>query len=358
MPNYSKSPKRLNLIQVFRGLAAILVVFAHTDLIFNQNLNQDFLFKIFTFGGSGVDFFFVLSGFIIFYVHRYEIGNPNRLKPFLFKRITRIYPLYWVILLSKISASLFFAYDSDISQRSIGEFVKAFLLFPLDRHILSTSFLGVSWTLTFEVLFYILFGLLIWLKPKLARPIIATWLLGVILHFIGVIKLPEKNLLLQYLFADYNLEFVMGFLAAYILLKSKINYEMLLISLGAFMYTLSAINYLYRFIETSPVMTFGISSTLLILGATSLELKKTINVPNLLLYIGNASYSIFLMHGFFINNMTKILNKLLPEIFGSILILNILGVIIAIISIICGYIIYAYLEKPLLSIFKPKVATT
>lgn len=64
------------------------------------------------------------------------------------------------------------------------------------------------------------------------------------------------------------------------------------------------------------------------------------------------------MHGFFINNVTKILNKLLPDIFSSILILNILGVIIAIISIICGYIIYMYLEKPLLSIFKPKVATT
>ncbi|MER3491203.1 MAG: acyltransferase [Mastigocladus sp. ERB_26_2] len=356
------SQKRLNLIQVFRGVAAILVVFAHTDLIFNQNLNQDFLFKIFTFGGSGVDFFFVLSGFIIFYVHRYEIGKPNKLKSFLIKRITRIYPLYWVILLSKISASLFFVYESDISQRSMGEFFKAFLLFPLDRHILSTSFLGVSWTLTFEVQFYILFGLLIGLKPKLARPIIATWLLGVILHFIGVIELPENNLFLQYLFADYNLEFVMGFLAAYVLLefllKSKINWEMLLISLGVFMYTLSAINYFYKFIETSPVMTFGISSTLLVLGATSLELKKIINVPNLLLYIGNASYSIFLMHGFFINNVTKILNKLLPDIFSSILILNILGVIIAIISIICGYIIYMYLEKPLLSIFKPKVART
>jgi len=51
----------------------------------------------------------------------------------------------------------------------------------------------------------------------------------------------------------------MGFLAAYVLLefllKSKINWEMLLISLGVFMYTLSAINYFYKFIETSPVMT-------------------------------------------------------------------------------------------------------
>lgn len=102
------SAKRLNLIQVFRGLAAVLVVFAHTDLIYNQNLNQDFLFKITTFGGSGVDFFFVLSGFIMFYIHQKDIGHQNKLGIFLFKRFTRVYPLYWIILTSKILSSFIF----------------------------------------------------------------------------------------------------------------------------------------------------------------------------------------------------------------------------------------------------------
>ena len=352
------SAKRLNLIQVFRGVAAVLVVLAHTDLIYNQNLNKDFLFKIFTFGGSGVDFFFVLSGFIMFYVHQKDIGHKDRLGTFLFKRFTRIYPLYWVILTSKIFASFIFYYSSDTNDRGIGEFIKAFLLFPQDREILSSSFLGVSWTLTFEVFFYLLFGLLVWLKPKFSFPIIGAWLLGVFFHFIGVIKFPQENVILQFIFSDYNLEFVLGCLAAYVLLNRKIHNPKPLIYLGLFLYTLSAINYFYKFLPVSSVLTFGIACTLLVLGASSLELKKVINVPNILLFLGNASYSIYLAHGFFINQMTKILNKLQLDIFQNLLVLNILGFIIGIIAIICGCIVYSYIEKPLLTFFKPKAVTT
>ncbi|ARV57666.1 acyltransferase [Nostocales cyanobacterium HT-58-2] len=352
------SSKRLNLIQVFRGLAAVLVVLAHTDLIFNQNLGQDFFFKIFNFGGSGVDFFFVLSGFIMFYIHQKDIGHQNKLGTFLFKRFTRVYPLYWVILTSKIFASFLFAYSPDTNNRGIGEFIKAFLLFPQDREILSSSFLGVSWTLSFEIFFYLLFGLLIWLKPKFSFPLITTWLIGVLLHFIGFIKLPQDNLLLKFIFSEYNLEFVLGCLAAYTLLNRKINYGIQFIYLGLFLYTLSAINYYYKIIQISSVISFGIACTLLVLGASSLELRKSLNVPNVLLFIGNASYSIYLAHGFFINHMTKILNKLQLDIFQNLVVLNVFGFIIAIIAIICGCIVYSYLEKPLLTFFKPKAVTT
>jgi exopolysaccharide production protein ExoZ len=351
------SRKKLNLIQVLRGLAAVLVVLAHTDLIFNQNLNQNFFNKVFTFGGSGVDFFFVLSGFIMFYIHQHDIGHSNKVGTFFFKRFTRVYPLYWVILTSKISASLIFAYDTD-RQSNIGEYIKAFLLFPQDRNILSTTFLGVSWTLSFEIFFYLLFGLLIWLKPKLSFPIISAWLIGVLLNFFGIFQLTQNNLWMQMIFADYNLEFIFGCLAAYVLTKYQIKYGMPIICTGAFLYTLSAINYYYSIIKTSSVITFGIPSTLIVLGCVALEQKKNINVPNLLLYIGNASYSIYLAHGFFINNITKIILKLKPNIADNLLALNLSGIIIGIIAIFCGCLIYTYIEKPLFLIFKPKIATT
>lgn len=352
------SAKRLNLIQVFRGIAALLVVLAHTDLIYNQNLNENFLFKIFTFGGSGVDFFFVLSGFIMFYIHQKDIGQKNRLGAFFFKRFTRIYPLYWVVLTSKIFASFIFSYNANTNEREIGEFIKAFFLFPQDREILSSSFLGVSWTLTFEVFFYLMFGLLIWLKPKFSFPIIGVWLSGVFFHFIGIIKFPQKNILLEFIFSDYNFEFVLGCLAAYVLLNRKISNGMQFIYLGLFLYTFSAINYFYKIIQVSSVMTFGIACTLLVLGGASLELRKNIHVPNILLFLGNASYSIYLAHGFFINHMTKILNKLQLDIVQNLIFLNILGFVIGIIAIMGGCIIYSYIEKPLLMFFKPKTITT
>ncbi|MCV3212690.1 acyltransferase [Plectonema radiosum NIES-515] len=350
--------QKLNLLQVFRGLAAIMVILAHCDLIFNQNLQKDFFGKIFNFGGSGVDFFFVLSGFIILYIHQSDIGNRSKLKSFFIKRFTRIYPIYWVVLTLKLSASLFFAYDADTGKRNILEILKAFILFPQSREILSSSFLGVSWTLTFEIFFYIIFGLLIGLKPKLSFSIVSIWLLLTFTHFIGIFNLPKDGLMLNFIFNEHNLEFFLGCVAAYIVSKHKIPQEMTLICLGAFLYTLGAINYYYKVVEISPVISFGIPSMLLVVGSTSLEMRKHVHVNEVLIYIGNASYSIYLMHGFAINNITKFILKVAPGITQNSLILNILGIMIGGMGLIFGCAVYSYIEKPLISTLKPKLVTT
>lgn len=359
MLNHSNSSphKRLNLIQVFRGLAAVMVLLGHGNLIYNQNFNQDFLFEVFLFGGLGVDFFFVLSGFIIFYVHQSDIGRRSRLKSFFTKRFIRIYPIYWVVLTLKLAASFLFAYDPETSQRSFGEILKAFLLFPQDRTILSSSFLGVSWTLSYEVFFYLMFGLLIGLKPKFSKPIIGGWLLITFMNFIGIIQIPQASLLLHFVFNELNLEFALGCLAAYILSRYTIKWGMNLIYIGASLSVLSAINSNSQLTGISPVIGFGIPAMVLVIGAVSLEMKKLIKVPNVLIYLGNASYSIYLMHGFAINNITKILLKLNPEISDNLLLLNILALPIAVIALIFGCAVYSYIEKPLLSTLKPKLAT-
>ena len=48
---------------------------------------------------SGVDIFFVLSGFIIYFIHAKDIGRPQRIYNFAKKRLSRVYPAYWVVLL-------------------------------------------------------------------------------------------------------------------------------------------------------------------------------------------------------------------------------------------------------------------
>ena len=53
---------------------------------------------LFLFAHAGVDFFFVLSGFIIYRVHRGDIGSPHRLSRYAWRRFVRIYPTYWIIL--------------------------------------------------------------------------------------------------------------------------------------------------------------------------------------------------------------------------------------------------------------------
>ncbi|MDZ8110120.1 MAG: hypothetical protein RM338_31605 [Nostoc sp. DedQUE12a] len=68
--------KKLNLLQVYRGIAAILVVLSHGDRILGRELNQNTFLQIFHFGWIGVDFFFVLGGFIIFYIHQSNVEKP------------------------------------------------------------------------------------------------------------------------------------------------------------------------------------------------------------------------------------------------------------------------------------------
>lgn len=359
MLNNLHHQKKFNLIQAFRGLAALLVLLCHANDIFNRELNQDFLFNIFGFGWAGVDFFFVLSGFIIFYIHKSDIGHPNRYKSFFFKRFIRVYPLYWIILSGKIAASLFLAYGGDIHQRSLGEIIKAFLLFPQESDILVTSFVGVSWTLSHEILFYLMFSLLIMLKAKLSIPIIIVWLIGTFLNFIGVIELFKESFLLNFLFNERNLEFVLGCLSAYLVFNYRIKYGIILTYLATFLFTLSAILSNYRlFTGVSPVIYFGIPCVLLIVGAVSLEISKSIKVPYIFIYIGNSSYSIYLMHGVIISNIVKIISKLkFDSVSQNPLILNVIGILIAVITIGCGCIVYSYIEKPLLSTLRLKLAT-
>jgi peptidoglycan/LPS O-acetylase OafA/YrhL len=58
-------------------------------------------------GRCGVDFFFILSGVVIFMAHSNDLSKPSRIRPFLWKRFRRIYPIYWIMLIPTIAIQLF-----------------------------------------------------------------------------------------------------------------------------------------------------------------------------------------------------------------------------------------------------------
>jgi peptidoglycan/LPS O-acetylase OafA/YrhL len=354
--------KKLNLLQVYRGIAAILVVLTHGNIILSRKLHQDDLLQIFHFGWIGVDFFFVLSGFIIFYIHQSDIGKPNKLKSFILKRFIRVYPLYWSILGIKILVSLFSGQDS-ISQRSGDEIIKAFLLIPQDRSILESAFLGVSWTLSYEVFFYCIFGLLICKNTKVSQSIIYVWIIGIILNLLNVLPIG-KNYLLTFIFNEHNLEFALGCLAAYTIYKYQFKFATSLIYGSLFLLILSIINTKYGEFDVSGIPSlvgYGIPFTLLIIGSVYLEMSKTIDIPAVLIYIGNASYSIYLTHGFFLSTTSGIFTKLtgklniLSLIQNPSIYYNAIAFTIVLIGIAMGCVIHSYLEKPLISNVRKKV---
>lgn len=108
---------------------------------------------------SGVDIFFVVSGFIMFFMSASLFGRPGAPGEFLQRRAIRVIPLYW--LFTSLMIAVIFALP--------GKVVHDDLDLP---HLLATYFfvpwpnstgavqplLSVGWTLNFEMLFYVLFA--------------------------------------------------------------------------------------------------------------------------------------------------------------------------------------------------------
>jgi exopolysaccharide production protein ExoZ len=148
-------------IQGCRALAALLVVFHH--LGFAMASDKYFgaaIFKVpFIFGDSGVEFFFVLSGFIITWAHFDEFGRPAGLLRYLRKRTVRIYPPYWMIfaavyLLAQLSPALRSTVPHDYPT-----LLKSLALLPQDPLVVGgngSPVLIVAWSLQYEICFYAL----------------------------------------------------------------------------------------------------------------------------------------------------------------------------------------------------------
>jgi exopolysaccharide production protein ExoZ len=273
----------------------------HVHHLSEQKLNQEVLFNLFHFGWAGVDFFFVLSGFIIFYTNRSDIGNKKRVKKFILKRFARIYPIYWAVAGATL---LFYLLNPSLNRGfNPANTLQSLLLYPHNPN----PILSVSWTLTYEVFFYLMFSLLIVCGKKVFTPIIICWFLGIILKWVGVVSIPSKYDLLNFFFSYYHLEFFAGCLAAY-LVAARTRYGRFMLYAGGTIFILLGLSVSYKLVEIDRIV-FGIPAFLTVTGAASLEAKRSLEVPDLLLYFGDASYSIYLTHGPVISVLTGLVAK-------------------------------------------------
>jgi exopolysaccharide production protein ExoZ len=355
--------KQLNSLQLYRGIASILVVLHHANIILDRELKQDGLFNVFHVGWIGVDFFFVLSGFIIFYIHQSDLSQPSQFKSFVRKRCLRVYPFYWILLTIKIIGSLTIERNGSFDGVNSWQFIQVVLLVPQVGTNL-TPFIGVAWTLTYEIFFYAIFSLLILCKPQIYLPLVTVWIFGTILNLVNVLPLGG-SMLLEFIFNTHNLEFVFGCLAAYIVSTHRYEYKKIWIYLALAMLAGSIMNTGYHQFDIaglSPVIAYGIPFTLLIVGSVQVENKIVLKIPSWLIYLGNASYSIYLTHGLFMNTIAKIylktIEKVAPTLLNPSSIINpIVAVAIVGISIALGCLIHDRVERPLLKILNNKRST-
>lgn len=202
-------------IQILRGIAAMLVVFHHSleeSLAISAKIAPDWLIR---FGACGVDIFFVISGFIIFSVtYGREPRNPEQAPLFLFKRFMRIFPLYWICLFATL-AFCFSGYFYRSLHIDAQILLSSVFLFPSKKLIV-----GVAWTLVYEMYFYYLFSITLYLRNARMSVLTTTALIcsGLLLSKF----LPEGSL--KHFCSDpIALEFCFGLILSYFIHYLSLN---------------------------------------------------------------------------------------------------------------------------------------
>lgn len=268
-----KSRNKFISIEGCRAIAAILVVFHHAgaNIAEPRFYDQIVLNGLLRYLYAGVDFFFVLSGFIIAWMHWSDLGRPERLRRYALRRVLRIYPPYWGLLLPLVTLYLLVPSIGDPHYRDIGNIVASFALVPYP----TPPVIGVAWTLVHEMIFYALFGVVIatgsrgvWLLPAWGALIVAA-------QAMAPLPFPASIVL-----SPFNLEFLLGIAAAVWLKGRVVPRPALVAAAGALSFAVLVLAG-GHLPEAQIVLrlAFGIPSALVVLGLVELERQGRIRPP-------------------------------------------------------------------------------
>ncbi len=279
-------------IQALRGVAAWFVVIGHfigiTAIISGKlepwvsmaRYSQE------TIESFGVDIFFVISGFIMVVATSRPRRN-NRLAEvcdFLARRFFRIFPLFWVVLLIAIVWG-----EPSVSVDGYNVILTA-ILYDTAKAV------PISWTLIFEVRFYLMMAIAVIVLPK------DTGNRTMLICFsIVAVVFAQKYGAIPYSRFGTNvmLEFVFGAIVGLLHLNEIRSSSRLAMVLGAGGILATAV-FLPLVapgqVAAYRIFGYGMPAALLIYGLVATEESMTIKLPRFLLNAGDASYSIYLWH--------------------------------------------------------------
>ena len=334
----------LHTVQIYRAVAVLLVVLFHGSAFILSRYMVAPLGNIFQTGFSGVFLFFVISGFIILTAHYCDVGRPCRLWYYLSRRLIRIYPFFWVVLMVWGGWRVF---TDGITVADLASNALVFKGAPL--------IIPVSWTLRYEIIFYGLFGAAI-ISKRLGVMVFAGW---------SGLQWVSGPTALKWLIDPMNVLFLMGLVVAvlYIRLKSlgvnlRDGLGWVLLALGAmgFISTMAIYSRMDVDINAWPehpvaILGFGGSSALLLLASVSGAINRMMGQWRLMALIGNASYSIYLTHAPFGKLAWNLLRPIKPLWQGApeAWVANLLLAWVAMISVWAGILVHLKIEQPMLA---------
>jgi len=291
--------QQIRVLQALRGIAACAVVYGHAysrALIAWPDVARRayvFHFRDLMFvGAAGVDLFFVLSGFLMVYLHRDQFGQGMSWA-FFKRRLARIVPLYWSlsivgIILLYVAPRLFTHHTS----REWPWIAGSFLFVPWPA---STGFkepiIGAGWTLDYEMYFYVLFAAAMLLRRGLTL-LFGVMITSVVLGWLLRPGHPWAALVTNVLL----LEFLMGAGVAVLVSRLQVSRAM------SWLFVAVAVTWLGATILHSPgefrVLGWGLPCALLVAGTVWMNGTLDHRVGRFTVMLGDASYSIYLFQVF------------------------------------------------------------
>jgi len=343
---------QLRSLQMLRAVAALLVVMFHTGSIFGERTGQRIFDGIFSEGSRGVDLFFVLSGFVITYVHLRDWGRPRQLGFYLFNRLSRIYPSVWIM--SALAVATYLAGQHFSVSVGVTGGDHSGKLAPWN--IIAGAFLlpqtgfalvNVTWTLKHEMIFYLLFALLILDRRFMA--LLVLWQAAVLGCVLAGLRFEGSWLI--YLLGPIKLEFGLGIACALLVIfreffpaLTRRTLPAIGLGFGALMFVGGAMVDTFRhdLLPVPELVIYGVGSALVVGCAALLELSGVRWRSPAAQFLGDASYSIYLVHFSVITQISGLLLALRIVPMGTIVYLAVGGF-----GVLAGCAFHILIDQPI-----------
>ena len=354
--------KHIDDIQVLRAVAALAVLFFHIEREISSARTgafSDLFMDAAWLGQVGVDIFFVISGFIMYFVHAGDFARTGMPGRFLLRRVVRVVPTYWLLTTVTVAGLVFLPslFNSRSPDWSWITASYAFVPWQSPAGDISPP-VGPGWTLNYEMYFYLVFAVMLLLPRRVALPVMTAFLLGsAALGLIFTPDLPAVALMTSALLV----EFLCGIWIAWAFIRGITLSGGVRLVLGA---VAGAVFLVSPALYTSGDLAtwwrlpfFGLPAAALmsavILRPSLQDVERTDGAfGRLMVALGNSSYALYLTHVFTLRIAALVLHRLLPP-----LPVFVEFTLIFVAAVIVGHLFFLLVERPIYRVLKTWLLT-
>lgn len=304
--------RKLESLQALRGVAALLVLLFHYRFYLrgDDESGTTIWDALFGWGIIGVDIFFIISGFIMVYTTQHYMQGCSSAKRFLLNRAIRIIPLYYFGLLVAFlfgGAMSTFHYPEKVQNLLSALTFTVYKTSVTPHYIDDGGMYNIRWTLNYEIYFYLAFALCLMMKHRILALIcwggLMTCVIPALAGFQPTLSVQGYDFqtpTIAFITNPLLLEFLIGVFAGYIYLQLKRRIVLVRLPLISSTVAIGLLCYIVFGVYSGRIRALNLESTivlgLLVLFLTLGEQVLQAYIPRVLKYVGNISFSLYLLH--------------------------------------------------------------